>query len=83
VDFDLLSDKIKQQYWERQKQEPPVGRSDEPHGPYGYHRKPGKEEIIEILKRHNWNKSRAAGALNMTYHGLHKKMKKMGIKKIS
>lgn len=81
VDFDLLSDKIKQQYWERQKQEQPINRADEPNVPYGYHRKPEKEEIIDVLKRHNWNKSRAARALNMTYHGLHKKMKKMGIKK--
>jgi DNA-binding NtrC family response regulator/pSer/pThr/pTyr-binding forkhead associated (FHA) protein len=81
VDFDLLSDKIKQQYREKQKQEQPVNRSDEPNVPYGYHRKPEREEIIDVLKRHNWNKSRAARALNMTYHGLHKKMKKMGIKK--
>ncbi|NIM12967.1 MAG: FHA domain-containing protein [Candidatus Aminicenantes bacterium] len=75
VDFDILSEKIKNHYEAKQDQSlnlPPRGN--------GFYKKPEREEIIEILKKHNWNKSKAARELNMTYHGLHKRMKKMKIK---
>ena len=45
--------------------------------------KPDPEEekaaILELLEKNNWNKSRTARDLNMTYRGLHKKMKRLGI----
>ena len=39
------------------------------------------EKILRILKDNNWNKTHAAGELGMTYRGLHKKMKRLGINK--
>ncbi|MCK4764481.1 MAG: sigma 54-interacting transcriptional regulator [Candidatus Aminicenantes bacterium] len=76
VDFDILSEKIKDHYERKEKKE----KKEQPDVlPRVFNRKPGREEITEVLKSHNWNKSKAAQALNMTYHGLHKKMKKMGI----
>jgi len=38
-----------------------------------------KTFIIKMLKENGWNKSKTAAALNMTYQGLHKKMKRLGI----
>jgi two-component system response regulator AtoC len=76
VDFDILSEKIKSHYEAKQDQSIIL-----PPGSNGFYKKPEREEIIEILKKHNWNKSQAAKELNMTYHGLHKKMKKMKIKR--
>jgi transcriptional regulator with PAS, ATPase and Fis domain len=77
VDFDILSEKIKKNH--KSTKEP------SPHPPapalQGFNLKPERETIIDVLKKHNWNKSRAAKELNMTYHGLHKKMKKIGIRK--
>jgi DNA-binding NtrC family response regulator len=77
VDFDILSEKIKKNYNSAKEflPYPPTP------APKGFNLKPTRETIIDILKKHNWNKSRAAKELNMTYHGLHKKMKKMGITK--
>jgi len=40
-----------------------------------------KEVIASLLKKNDWNKSKTARDLNMTYMGLHKKMKRLGIKK--
>ncbi|MFC2146570.1 sigma-54 interaction domain-containing protein, partial [Acidobacteriota bacterium] len=77
VDFDILSEKIKKNV------QPVMEPSPHPPAlaPQGFNLKPEREAIIDVLKKHNWNKSRAAKELNMTYHGLHKKMKKMGISK--
>ncbi|UCE17623.1 MAG: sigma 54-interacting transcriptional regulator [Gemmatimonadota bacterium] len=38
-----------------------------------------REFIIEALKRHNWNKSKTAEALQLGRRNLHKKIKKYGI----
>jgi len=40
-----------------------------------------KEVILRLLKKNQWNKSQTARDLNITYQGLHKKMKKLNIKK--
>lgn len=40
-----------------------------------------KAFIEKMLSDNNWNKSKTAIALNMTYQGLHKKMKRLKIKK--
>jgi DNA-binding NtrC family response regulator/pSer/pThr/pTyr-binding forkhead associated (FHA) protein len=77
VDFDILSEKIKKNHKSTKE---PLPHPPTP-APQGFNLKPERETIIDVLKKHNWNKSRAAKELNMTYHGLHKKMKKMGIKK--
>ncbi|UCH98329.1 MAG: sigma 54-interacting transcriptional regulator [Candidatus Aminicenantes bacterium] len=77
VDFDILSEKIKKDY--ESTNQPALHLPSS--APKGYNLKPEPETIIEVLKKHRWNKSRAAKELNMTYHGLHKKMKKMGIKR--
>ena len=78
VVFDILSERVKDYYEANRERE--MGRADQSvRPPVVFHRKPGREEIIEILKRNNWNKSKSADELNMTYHGLHKKMKKMNV----
>lgn len=80
IGFDILSDRIKEHYKTNRESEQEKKRQEQPgHGPVVYHRKPGRKEIIDVLKHCKWNKSQAARLLNMTYHGLHKKMKKMGI----
>ncbi|MEN8154357.1 MAG: sigma 54-interacting transcriptional regulator [Acidobacteriota bacterium] len=40
-----------------------------------------QEFLIDKLQKNNWNKSKTALELKMTYNGLHKKMKRLGIKK--
>jgi two-component system, NtrC family, nitrogen regulation response regulator NtrX len=40
-----------------------------------------KVYIIKLLEKNGWNKSKTAREMNMTYMGLHKKMKKMGLSK--
>ncbi len=40
-----------------------------------------KDYIIHLLGKNGWNKSRTAVELGITYQGLHKKMKRLGIKK--
>jgi len=77
VDFDILSEKIKKNIVSTKEPSPHPPTP----APRGFNLKPERETIIDVLKKHDWNKSRAAKELNMTYHGLHKKMKKMGIKK--
>jgi DNA-binding NtrC family response regulator len=42
-----------------------------------------KAYILKLLEENNWNKSQTARAMNMTYMGLHKKMKKLGLQKKS
>ena len=39
------------------------------------------KNIINILNKHDWNKTHAAKELGITYRGLHKKMKRLGINK--
>ncbi|MEN8222351.1 MAG: sigma 54-interacting transcriptional regulator [Acidobacteriota bacterium] len=42
-----------------------------------------KDYIIHLLDKNGWNKSRTASTLGITYQGLHKKMKRLGIEKKS
>lgn len=74
VDYDILSPDIKANEKKVSIESPP------PPTPKHY-KKASNEEIVAILEKHNWNKSRAAKELGMTYHGLHKKMKNLNIKK--
>ena len=46
-----------------------------------FYEKPGKDVILKLLEKNNWNKSLTARQLNMTYRGLHKKMARLGIEK--
>jgi DNA-binding NtrC family response regulator len=78
VDFDILSEKIKCRFETGEEECAAVPQEAE-----GFYKKPAREEIVDILEKHNWNKSKAARELNITYHGLHKKMKKMKIVKNS
>lgn len=38
-----------------------------------------REALIQLLQHNDWNKSQTARKLDMTYRGLHEKMKRMGI----
>ena len=40
-----------------------------------------RKALIALLEKNNWHKTRTARELEMTYMGLHKKMKRLGIKK--
>ena len=45
---------------------------------------PGESErqrLVRMLERNQWNKSRTAREIGMTYQGLHKKMKRLGIER--
>ena len=45
---------------------------------------PGESErghLQRLLERNNWNKSRTAREIGITYQGLHKKMKRLGIER--
>jgi len=71
VGYDILSDEIKAN-------EGGVAAVDKPF--------PGKVDIetekayiLKLLEKNNWNKSKTARDLNMTYRGLHKKMQRLGI----
>jgi transcriptional regulator with PAS, ATPase and Fis domain len=72
IKYDLLSEVIKNdKLLGREKEFLPLS------GP----QKGDREHILFLLKQNNWNKSRTARMMHMTYQGLHKKMKKMGISK--
>ncbi|KAF5430573.1 Nif-specific regulatory protein, partial [Candidatus Methanomarinus sp.] len=78
VNFKMLSEEIQEFYINEAPSELKI-TSEEKIYKSNSHNKPQKKDIIELLKRNNWNKSRTAKELNMTYQGLHKKMKKMAI----
>jgi len=44
-----------------------------------FYRKPDKNSILATLEKNDWNKTKSAKELNMTYRGLHKKMQKLNI----
>ena len=67
ISYDLLSDRVKQT-------SRPVPTHTAANG-----RETDKERIIRLLESNDWNKSKTARDLNMTYVGLHKKMKRLGI----
>lgn len=73
ITFDILSDEIKynvDDYTKTSEFYSPVNPEESE-----------KEMIIRLLKKNNWNKSKTARELKMTYQGLHKKMNRLGIKK--
>ncbi|MBN1197351.1 MAG: sigma 54-dependent Fis family transcriptional regulator [Candidatus Aminicenantes bacterium] len=44
-------------------------------------KEPEHRQLLRLLEQNNWNKSRTARELGMTYQGLHKKMKRLGIRR--
>ncbi len=74
-------------YYELLSEEIRKGKTDmsdtevEVNGMYG---KFGNEHdfVLHLLEKNGWNKSKAAKELGITYQGIHKKMKRLGIKKI-
>jgi Nif-specific regulatory protein len=73
IGFDLLSDTIKKSL-----------SGDKPLTEIVLRKLDGQTEremLQRLLKNHGWNKSRAARELNMTYRGLHEKLKRLGIAK--
>ncbi len=42
-----------------------------------------KKYILQLLEKNDWNKSKTARDLDMTYRGLHKKMLRLGIERES
>jgi DNA-binding NtrC family response regulator len=76
VSYDILSPRVK----EYALTERPT-REIEPVAPVKMDPESEKAYIIKLLEKNKWNKSQTARDMNMTYMGLHKKMKKMGLKK--
>jgi transcriptional regulator with PAS, ATPase and Fis domain len=92
VDFDLLSRDIKKSYQEipdnSESTDPRLWAVIDPGSEetgklptFKFYAKPDKKTILKYLEMNNWNKSKTAEALNMTYQGLHKKMNQLGITK--
>jgi Nif-specific regulatory protein len=77
VSLDILSDKIK--FGGDHGQEP--GKSTLVVENNMTRITPEIAKIIKVLEKHNWNKTHAARELGMTYWGLHKKMKRLGIER--
>jgi len=73
IKFNILSSEIKE--WSEQKNDR-YGRENEARSESEI------TKIIKVLGENNWNKTHAAKKLGMTYRGLHKKMLRLGIKKI-
>lgn len=71
IDYDLLSDDLK---FNEIDFEDTIRLA-----PVMVNRKSEKDFIIKLLEKNRWNKSKTARELNMTYQGLHKKMKKLAI----
>jgi two-component system response regulator HupR/HoxA len=44
-----------------------------------FNAKPDKDAILNLLEKNHGNKAQTARDLNMTYQGLHKRMKRLGI----
>lgn len=72
ADFELLSEAIRQP---APAVPAPAAAAAEPED--------DRSRLQRLLAKHKGNKSRAARELNMTYQGLHKKMKRLGIDKNS
>jgi DNA-binding NtrC family response regulator/pSer/pThr/pTyr-binding forkhead associated (FHA) protein len=77
AEFDTLSDEVKfnKEHWNHLKTSAAADKENM------VENNPEVAEIITALKKHRWNKTRAAKELGMTYEGLHKKMKRLGIKR--
>jgi DNA-binding NtrC family response regulator len=73
IGFDLLSDNIKQNL--------PRSRTPAETIPKKPDERTEREMLRQLLEKNGWNKSRAARELNMTYRGLHEKLKRLGIAK--
>jgi two-component system nitrogen regulation response regulator NtrX len=73
ISFEILSEELK-----NQDKEPKINTVALP---YFKNKEMEKEFIIKKLQENNWNKSKTAREINMTYRGLHKKMNKLGIQK--
>jgi transcriptional regulator with PAS, ATPase and Fis domain len=71
IDYDLLSDELKfsEVDFEDTCRLPP----------YMADARSEREYIMKLLEKNQWNKSKTARDLNMTYQGLHKKMKRLSI----
>jgi transcriptional regulator with PAS, ATPase and Fis domain len=73
IHYDILSDDIKK---------PEIEPDDTAvFPPFQLNNQSEKEFISGLLEKNNWNKSKVARSLKMTYQGLHKKLKRLGIKK--
>ncbi len=46
-----------------------------------FHGESERQRLLHLLEQHDWNKSRTAREIGMTYQGLHKKMQRLGIKR--
>lgn len=73
INYDILSDEIKH---------PEIDSDDTAvFFPLPANNESEKDFILSLLEKNNWNKSRVARTLKMTYQGLHKKLKRLGIEK--
>ena len=72
INFDILSEEIKYQETDYEKTNEfssfQAAESE-------------KDYLLRLLQRNNWNKSQTARELHITYQGLHKKLKKLGIER--
>ncbi len=77
INYDILSDEIKERAEESTQ---PIQISGSPGNRNGAMAGADDREIIrQLLEKNKWNKSQTARDLGITYRGLHKKMKRIGL----
>jgi transcriptional regulator with PAS, ATPase and Fis domain len=89
ISYDLLSDEIKSAYddYFKTKRNSPLpdgeGEKKEQKGVINTRKEAEIHNILNLLEKNKWSKTQTAKELNMTYRGLHKKMKRLGIERRS
>jgi DNA-binding NtrC family response regulator len=89
ISIEMLSDDIKSNYLQEDNlvMQPGEKTTDNQEEFIIQYLKKGKESekeiLLQLLKRNKWNVSQTARDLNITYQGLHKKLKKMKIERPS
>jgi two-component system response regulator AtoC len=85
VGYDILSEEIKTSLNNGEVTRTPTDKI--PYTP-GTQWLPGKIDpetekalVLKLLEKNNWNKTKTAREMNMTYRGLHKKMQRLGIQR--
>jgi transcriptional regulator with PAS, ATPase and Fis domain len=73
INYDILSDELRSLGVPSNETADPKGQN--------FYIKPDRETILKLLEKNQWNKAKTARDLNITYQGLHKKLKRLGIKK--
>ena len=79
--YDILSEEIKTSDSESIRTSREKQTETLPRYPGKIDKETEKKYILQLLEKNDWNKSKTARDLNMTYRGLHKKMQRLDIER--